>query len=183
MDRTAWIQRRRGCRSTLKKTVSTAWEPLFSAIRHSRRSTARNHGQVSRHTHIRNHKYGHRWVQTSMLFSLPEYVDFQAWGGQSGHRLEVMPQSKFSGVSGCSDAAASQGSVCSTPTPAEIVIGKISSNSVLFIMGHSSVRIRLTNQVFSQSRSGRHQLLIKPHLASSVWAKQREVERVLCCCT
>uniref|UniRef100_A0A667WIT3 RPTOR independent companion of MTOR complex 2 n=1 Tax=Myripristis murdjan TaxID=586833 RepID=A0A667WIT3_9TELE len=46
-----------------------------------------------------------------------DYVDFPSWGGQSGHRLEVMPQSKFSGVSGCSDAAVSQGSVCSTPTP------------------------------------------------------------------
>uniref|UniRef100_A0A4W6FQT0 RPTOR independent companion of MTOR complex 2 n=1 Tax=Lates calcarifer TaxID=8187 RepID=A0A4W6FQT0_LATCA len=38
-----------------------------------------------------------------------DYVDFPSWGGQSGHRLEVMPQSKFSGVSGCSDAAVSQG--------------------------------------------------------------------------
>uniref|UniRef100_A0A3B4VII4 RPTOR independent companion of MTOR complex 2 n=1 Tax=Seriola dumerili TaxID=41447 RepID=A0A3B4VII4_SERDU len=46
-----------------------------------------------------------------------DYVDFPSWGGQSGHRLEVMPQSKFSGVSGCSDAAVSQGSICSTPTP------------------------------------------------------------------
>ncbi|KAM8865144.1 rapamycin-insensitive companion of mTOR-like isoform 1-T1 [Synchiropus picturatus] len=52
-----------------------------------------------------------------------EYVDFQSWAGQSGHRLEVMPQSKFSGVSGCSDAAVSQGSICSTPTPSDIVIG------------------------------------------------------------
>ncbi|XP_008334750.1 rapamycin-insensitive companion of mTOR isoform X2 [Cynoglossus semilaevis] len=51
-----------------------------------------------------------------------DYVDFPSWGGQSGHRLEVMPQSKFSGVSGCSDAAVSQGSICSTPTPADIVI-------------------------------------------------------------
>ncbi|XP_042277529.1 rapamycin-insensitive companion of mTOR-like isoform X1 [Thunnus albacares] len=51
------------------------------------------------------------------------YVDFPSWGGQSGHRLEVMPQSKFSGVSGCSDAAVSQGSICSTPTPGDIVIG------------------------------------------------------------
>ncbi|XP_017272781.1 rapamycin-insensitive companion of mTOR isoform X3 [Kryptolebias marmoratus] len=52
-----------------------------------------------------------------------DYVDFPSWGGQSGHRLEVMPQSKFSGVSGCSDAAVSQGSICSTPTPGDIVIG------------------------------------------------------------
>ncbi|XP_072244394.1 rapamycin-insensitive companion of mTOR-like isoform X2 [Leuresthes tenuis] len=52
-----------------------------------------------------------------------DYVDFQSWGSQSGHRLEVMPQSKFSGVSGCSDAAVSQGSVCSTPTPGDVVIG------------------------------------------------------------
>lgn len=51
-----------------------------------------------------------------------EYVDFQSWGGQTGHRLEVMPQSKFSGVSGCSDAAVSQGSVVGTPTPTDIVI-------------------------------------------------------------
>lgn len=35
-----------------------------------------------------------------------------------------MPQSKFSGVSGCSDAAVSQGSISSTPTPSDIVIGK-----------------------------------------------------------
>uniref|UniRef100_A0A1A8BIB3 RPTOR independent companion of MTOR, complex 2 n=1 Tax=Nothobranchius kadleci TaxID=1051664 RepID=A0A1A8BIB3_NOTKA len=52
-----------------------------------------------------------------------DYVDFPSWGGQSGHRLEVMPQSKFSGVSGCSDAAVSQGSISSTPTPGDIVIG------------------------------------------------------------
>ncbi|KAG7241484.1 hypothetical protein INR49_025685 [Caranx melampygus] len=51
-----------------------------------------------------------------------DYVDFPSWGGQSGHRLEVMPQSKFSGVSGCSDAAVSQGSISSTPTPGDIVI-------------------------------------------------------------
>uniref|UniRef100_A0A674BMQ6 RPTOR independent companion of MTOR complex 2 n=1 Tax=Salmo trutta TaxID=8032 RepID=A0A674BMQ6_SALTR len=50
------------------------------------------------------------------------YIDFQ-WSSQTSHRLEVMPQSKFSGVSGCSDAAVSQGSVCSTPTPADIVLG------------------------------------------------------------
>ncbi|XP_071377202.1 rapamycin-insensitive companion of mTOR-like isoform X1 [Centroberyx affinis] len=52
-----------------------------------------------------------------------DYVEFPSWGGHGGHRLEVMPQSKFSGVSGCSDAAVSQGSVCSTPTPSDIVIG------------------------------------------------------------
>ncbi|XP_076586815.1 rapamycin-insensitive companion of mTOR-like isoform X1 [Chaetodon auriga] len=52
-----------------------------------------------------------------------DYVDFPSWGGQGGHRLEVMPQSKFSGVSGCSDAAVSQGSICGTPTPGDIVIG------------------------------------------------------------
>uniref|UniRef100_A0A674BMF6 RPTOR independent companion of MTOR complex 2 n=1 Tax=Salmo trutta TaxID=8032 RepID=A0A674BMF6_SALTR len=51
-----------------------------------------------------------------------DYIDFQ-WSSQTSHRLEVMPQSKFSGVSGCSDAAVSQGSVCSTPTPADIVLG------------------------------------------------------------
>lgn len=56
-----------------------------------------------------------------------DYVNFQSWGGQSGHRLEVMPQSKFSGVSGCSDAAVSQGSVCGTPTPDDIVMGETSS--------------------------------------------------------
>ncbi|KAM9547668.1 rapamycin-insensitive companion of mTOR-like isoform 5-T5 [Salvelinus alpinus] len=51
-----------------------------------------------------------------------DYIDFP-WSSQTSHRLEVMPQSKFSGVSGCSDAAVSQGSVCSTPTPADIVLG------------------------------------------------------------
>ncbi|XP_068166209.1 rapamycin-insensitive companion of mTOR-like isoform X2 [Antennarius striatus] len=49
-----------------------------------------------------------------------DYLDFPSWGGPSGHRLEVMP---LSGVSGCSDAAASQGSMCGTPTPGDIVIG------------------------------------------------------------
>ncbi|MEQ2214528.1 hypothetical protein XENOCAPTIV_010873, partial [Xenoophorus captivus] len=57
-------------------------------------------------------------------FLFPDYVDFPSWGGQGGHRLEVMPQSKFSGVSGCSDAAVSQGSISSTPTPGDVVIGK-----------------------------------------------------------
>ncbi|KAM6930561.1 rapamycin-insensitive companion of mTOR-like isoform 1-T1 [Xenentodon cancila] len=61
--------------------------------------------------------------QINSTHSRTDYVDFQSWGGQSGHRLEVMPQSKFSGVSGCSDAAVSQGSICSTPTPSDIVIG------------------------------------------------------------
>ncbi|XP_013862664.1 rapamycin-insensitive companion of mTOR isoform X2 [Austrofundulus limnaeus] len=61
--------------------------------------------------------------QINSTHSRTDYVDFPSWGGQSGHRLEVMPQSKFSGVSGCSDAAVSQGSVCSTPTPSDIVIG------------------------------------------------------------
>ncbi|MEQ2185016.1 hypothetical protein GOODEAATRI_013835 [Goodea atripinnis] len=56
-------------------------------------------------------------------FLFPDYVDFPSWGGQGGHRLEVMPQSKFSGVSGCSDAAVSQGSISSTPTPGDVVIG------------------------------------------------------------
>ncbi|KAM6965452.1 rapamycin-insensitive companion of mTOR-like [Aplochiton taeniatus] len=52
-----------------------------------------------------------------------DYVEFPSWGGRTSHRLEVMPQSKFSGVSGCSDATVSQGSVCSTPTPSDVVIG------------------------------------------------------------
>ncbi|CAL8347096.1 unnamed protein product [Lota lota] len=55
--------------------------------------------------------------------SRTDYVEFASWSSQSGgHRLEVMPQSKFSGVSGCSDAGVSQGSVCSTPTPGDIVV-------------------------------------------------------------
>ncbi|XP_016533562.1 rapamycin-insensitive companion of mTOR isoform X2 [Poecilia formosa] len=61
--------------------------------------------------------------QINSTHSRTDYVDFPSWGGQGGHRLEVMPQSKFSGVSGCSDAAVSQGSICSTPTPGDIVIG------------------------------------------------------------
>uniref|UniRef100_A0A669BER9 RPTOR independent companion of MTOR complex 2 n=1 Tax=Oreochromis niloticus TaxID=8128 RepID=A0A669BER9_ORENI len=60
-------------------------------------------------------------LQGMLLFFSPsflaDFVDFPSWGGQSGHRLEVMPQSKFSGVSGCSDAAVSQGSISGTPTP------------------------------------------------------------------
>uniref|UniRef100_A0A8C4ZMQ3 Rapamycin-insensitive companion of mTOR n=1 Tax=Gadus morhua TaxID=8049 RepID=A0A8C4ZMQ3_GADMO len=48
--------------------------------------------------------------------SRTDYVEFASWSSQSGgHRLEAMPPS-FSGGSGCSDAAVSQGSVCSTPT-------------------------------------------------------------------
>ncbi|XP_008417379.1 rapamycin-insensitive companion of mTOR isoform X2 [Poecilia reticulata] len=61
--------------------------------------------------------------QINSTHSRTDYVDFPSWSGQGGHRLEVMPQSKFSGVSGCSDAAVSQGSICSTPTPGDIVIG------------------------------------------------------------
>ncbi|KAM4615987.1 rapamycin-insensitive companion of mTOR-like [Polymixia lowei] len=60
--------------------------------------------------------------QINSAHTRTDFVDFPSWGGQGGHRLEVMPQSKFSGVSGCSDAAVSQGSVCSTPTPSDIVI-------------------------------------------------------------
>ncbi|XP_067087124.1 LOW QUALITY PROTEIN: rapamycin-insensitive companion of mTOR-like [Osmerus mordax] len=52
-----------------------------------------------------------------------DYVEFSSWAGPGGHRLEVMPQSKFSGASGCSDATVSQGSVCSTPTPNHVVLG------------------------------------------------------------
>ncbi|MED6260656.1 hypothetical protein ATANTOWER_025512, partial [Ataeniobius toweri] len=61
--------------------------------------------------------------QINSTHSRTDYVDFPSWGGQGGHRLEVMPQSKFSGVSGCSDAAVSQGSISSTPTPGDVVIG------------------------------------------------------------
>ncbi|XP_056888315.1 rapamycin-insensitive companion of mTOR-like [Takifugu flavidus] len=61
--------------------------------------------------------------QVNSTHAETDYVNFQSWGGPSGHRLEVMPQSKFSGVSGCSDAAVSQGSVCGTPTPDVIVMG------------------------------------------------------------
>uniref|UniRef100_A0A3P9P013 RPTOR independent companion of MTOR complex 2 n=1 Tax=Poecilia reticulata TaxID=8081 RepID=A0A3P9P013_POERE len=49
--------------------------------------------------------------QINSTHSRTDYVDFPSWSGQGGHRLEVMPQSKFSGVSGCSDAAVSQGSI------------------------------------------------------------------------
>ncbi|XP_043966808.1 rapamycin-insensitive companion of mTOR-like isoform X1 [Gambusia affinis] len=61
--------------------------------------------------------------QINSTHSRTDYVDFPSWSGPGGHRLEVMPQSKFSGVSGCSDAAVSQGSISSTPTPGDIVIG------------------------------------------------------------
>lgn len=72
----------------------------------------------------------HRRMTRRGYFHSTDYVDFPSWGGQSGHRLEVMPQSKFSGVSGCSDAAVSQGSICSTPTPSDIVIGESSDAPV-----------------------------------------------------
>uniref|UniRef100_A0A8C8J7J9 RPTOR independent companion of MTOR complex 2 n=1 Tax=Oncorhynchus tshawytscha TaxID=74940 RepID=A0A8C8J7J9_ONCTS len=64
----------------------------------------------------------HTQPQINNAHTRTDYIDFP-WSSQTSHRLEVMPQSKFSGVSGCSDAAVSQGSVCSTPTPADIVLG------------------------------------------------------------
>lgn len=86
-----------------------------------------------------------------MIFILPDYVDFPSWGGQSGHRLEVMPQSKFSGVSGCSDAAVSQGSVCGTPTPSDIVIGKTTKNhnlqECMFFKTSSAFHLLYTKKV------------------------------------
>lgn len=80
-----------------------------------------SHAQWIIHVHLKLSVESNNYP---LSFFLPDYVDFASWGGQSGHRLEVMPQSKFSGVSGCSDAAVSQGSICSTPTPGDIVIGK-----------------------------------------------------------
>ncbi|XP_072527960.1 rapamycin-insensitive companion of mTOR isoform X2 [Salminus brasiliensis] len=48
---------------------------------------------------------------------------FSQWQPKPSHtHLEVLTQSKFSGVSGCSDAAVSQGSTSSTPS-AEILLG------------------------------------------------------------
>ncbi|XP_051751758.1 rapamycin-insensitive companion of mTOR isoform X1 [Ctenopharyngodon idella] len=48
---------------------------------------------------------------------------FSQWHSQPSHNhLEVVAQSKFSGISGCSDAAVSQGSSSSTPS-AEIILG------------------------------------------------------------
>ncbi|XP_035642023.1 rapamycin-insensitive companion of mTOR-like isoform X1 [Oncorhynchus keta] len=64
----------------------------------------------------------HAQPQINNAHTRTDYIDFP-WSSQTSHRLEVMPQSKFSGVSGCSDAAVSQGSVGSTPTPADIVLG------------------------------------------------------------
>lgn len=53
-----------------------------------------------------------------------DYPDapFSEWCNQSIHNLEVMPQSKYSGVSGCSDAV-SQGSGGSTRST-ELVLGE-----------------------------------------------------------
>ncbi|KAK2910930.1 hypothetical protein Q8A67_003063 [Cirrhinus molitorella] len=48
---------------------------------------------------------------------------FSQWHSQPSHNhLEVVAQSKFSGISGCSDAAVSQGSASSTPST-EIILG------------------------------------------------------------
>uniref|UniRef100_A0A673I8A9 Rapamycin-insensitive companion of mTOR-like n=1 Tax=Sinocyclocheilus rhinocerous TaxID=307959 RepID=A0A673I8A9_9TELE len=48
---------------------------------------------------------------------------FSQWHSQPSHNhLEVVTQSKFSGISGCSDAAVSQGSASSTPST-ELVLG------------------------------------------------------------
>uniref|UniRef100_A0A673I6D5 Rapamycin-insensitive companion of mTOR-like n=1 Tax=Sinocyclocheilus rhinocerous TaxID=307959 RepID=A0A673I6D5_9TELE len=50
---------------------------------------------------------------------------FSQWHSQSSHNhLEVVAQSKFSGISGCSDAAVSQGSASSTPGTELILGGK-----------------------------------------------------------
>lgn len=53
-----------------------------------------------------------------------DYPDapFSEWCNQSLHNLDVMPQSKYSGVSGCSDAV-SQGSGGSTRST-ELVLGE-----------------------------------------------------------
>ncbi|XP_041753169.1 rapamycin-insensitive companion of mTOR isoform X3 [Coregonus clupeaformis] len=64
----------------------------------------------------------HTQPQINNTHTRTDYIDFP-WSSQTNHRLEVMPQSKFSGVSGCSDAAVSQGYVSSTPTPADILLG------------------------------------------------------------
>ncbi|XP_010875023.2 rapamycin-insensitive companion of mTOR isoform X2 [Esox lucius] len=63
----------------------------------------------------------HTQPQINNTHTRTDYIDFP-WSSQTSHRLEIMPQSKFSGVSGCSDATVSQESVCSTPTP-DIVLG------------------------------------------------------------
>ncbi|XP_052412366.1 rapamycin-insensitive companion of mTOR isoform X1 [Carassius gibelio] len=48
---------------------------------------------------------------------------FCQWHSQPSHNhLEVVTQSKFSGISGCSDAAVSQGSTSSTPS-SELILG------------------------------------------------------------
>uniref|UniRef100_A0A671Q8I3 Rapamycin-insensitive companion of mTOR-like n=1 Tax=Sinocyclocheilus anshuiensis TaxID=1608454 RepID=A0A671Q8I3_9TELE len=50
---------------------------------------------------------------------------FSQWHSQSSHNhLEVVAQSKFSGISGCSEAAVSQGSASSTPSTELILGGK-----------------------------------------------------------
>uniref|UniRef100_A0A8C1M450 RPTOR independent companion of MTOR, complex 2 a n=1 Tax=Cyprinus carpio TaxID=7962 RepID=A0A8C1M450_CYPCA len=50
---------------------------------------------------------------------------FSQWHSQPSHNhLEVVTQSKFSGISGCSDAAVSQGSASSTPSTELILGGK-----------------------------------------------------------
>ncbi|KAL0979139.1 hypothetical protein UPYG_G00181240 [Umbra pygmaea] len=64
----------------------------------------------------------HNQPQINNTHTRTDYIDFP-WSSQTSHRLEMMPQSRFSGVSGCSDAAVSQESVCSTPTPADIMLG------------------------------------------------------------
>lgn len=60
------------------------------------------------------------WLYCFLL----DYADapYSEWCNQTIHNLEVMPQSKFSGVSGCSDAV-SQSSGGSTRST-ELVLGK-----------------------------------------------------------
>lgn len=59
-----------------------------------------------------------------MTFPLTDFPDvpYSDWCSQPIHsHLEVTPQSKFSGISGCSDM--SQGSGCGTPN-AQLVLGE-----------------------------------------------------------
>ncbi|KAI1900201.1 hypothetical protein AGOR_G00047570 [Albula goreensis] len=62
--------------------------------------------------------------QVNSTHNRTDFIDtpYSEWCGQPIHNhLEVTPQSKFSGISGCSDAV-SQGSACSTPST-ELVLG------------------------------------------------------------
>ncbi|KAI7813719.1 putative rapamycin-insensitive companion of mTOR [Triplophysa rosa] len=94
---------------------------------------------------------------TELILDLSD--GFSQWHSQPSHNhLEVVAQSKYSGVSGCSDAAVSQGSASSTPSTELILGGKAISED------GPACRVLLRKEV----------LRLVIHLSSSVGTKGHE---------